>query len=413
VLNTSVLEQSFNEIIRRHEALRTTFASVHGQLVQVIAPALSMSLIARDLRALPESERQSKAQQLLQEEGQRPFDLMQGPLLRGCILRLGEQEHILLVTLHHIVCDGWSLGVLMHELLVLYGAFVAGAPSPLSALPIQYADFAAWQRQWRHDPVMKAQLAYWQAQLHDPLPRLELPAHRPRGTALPLHTARQPLELPRALFEAIKALSQQESCTLFMICLAAFKILLYSYTGQQDLRVAALAANRTRQETEGLIGLLVNTVLLRTDLSGNPTPREVLQRVRATTLAAYAHQDLPFEELVRALEHERALARTSLCQVMVIWHNAMVQTEHFPKQTLRFEVIEQNVWVPNTALTTFDIVLTLRERPHGLNGICIYKTALFDAETISWMLDAFLYVLTCLHAQPEQALSTFRRHLRG
>ena len=183
-LDMAVLEQSFNEIIRRHEALRTTFASVDGQLVQVIAPTWHMPLTVRDLRALPETEREDEAQRLMQEESQRPFDLARGPLLRGCLLRLGEQEHRLLVTLHHIISDGWSLGVLMHELAILYDAFAAGKPSPLPALPIQYADFAAWQRQWRHNAVLQAQLAYWQEQLREPLPVLALPTDHPRGTAL-------------------------------------------------------------------------------------------------------------------------------------------------------------------------------------------------------------------------------------
>ena len=407
-LNIEILEQSFNEIIKRHEALRTTFASVDGQLVQVIVPALSMSLTVRDLQALPESMQEGAVQQLLQEESQRPFDLSQAPLLRGCILRLGEQEHMLLVTLHHIVCDGWSLGVLMHELTVLYDAFLAGVPSPLSALPIQYADFAAWQRQWHHNPVMKAQLAYWQAQLHDPLPRLELPTDSSRGTTLPLHTARQPLELSRTLFEALKDLAQQTGSTLFMTCLTAFKVLLYGYTGQEDLCVATLVANRTRHETEGMIGLFANTMILRTALGGNPTCREVLQRVRATTLAAYIHQDLPFEELVRTLEHARNIQRTSLCQVMLIWQNTILQPQQGSAQTLSFETIEQSVVAPHVALTTFDIILILRERSQGISGTCIYRVDLFDVATINRMLDDFQYVLTCLSTQPEQTLVTFR-----
>ena len=312
------------------------------------------------------------------------------------------------MTLHHIISDGWSLGILMHELTVLYEAFAAGKPSPLPALPIQYADFASWQRQWRHHPVLEAQLAYWQAQLREPLPVLALPTDRPRGTSVPLRTARQTLELPRALCEALTDLSQREGSTLFMTCLAAFKMLLYGYTGQEDLCVATLVANRTRQETEGLIGLLVNTVILRTDLGNNPTCREVLQRVRATTLAAYAHQDLPFEELVRTLERERNLQRTSLCQVMVIWQNFMLRPLQYSAPTLSFQAMEQSVIAPDVALTTFDIILTLRERPQGLTGTCLYKTDLFDAATISRMLDDFQYVLTCLSAQPEQALATFR-----
>jgi amino acid adenylation domain-containing protein len=406
-LNDAVLEQSFHESIRRHEALRTTFAIVDGQLTQVIAPVGRMALTVRDLRALPASEREGEARRVMREESQRPFDLAQGPLLRGCLLRLGEQDHVLLVTLHHIIGDGWSLGVLVHELAVLYDAFAAGKPSPLPALPIQYADFAAWQRQWQHDAAMQAQLAYWKEQLHDPWPVLELPTDRPRGTALPLRTARQPLELPRALFEALKKLSQQEGSTLFMTCLAALNMLLYGYTGQEDVRVATLVANRTRRETEGLIGLVVNTVILRTDLGGNPTGREVLQRVRATALAAYAHQDIPFEELVRTLERERHLQRTSLCQVMVIWQNFMLRPLQLSAPMLSFQVMEQGMMNPEAALTTFDLVLTLRERPQGLGGTCLYKTDLFDAATIGRLLDDFQHVLENLCTQPELTLRSF------
>jgi amino acid adenylation domain-containing protein len=411
-LNVAVLEQSFHEIIQRHEALRTTFTTVDGQLVQVIAPTMHMPLTVTDLRALPETEREDEAQRLVQEESQRPFDLAQGPLLRGCLLRLGEQEHRLLVTLHHIISDGWSLGVLMRELTVLYDAFDAGRLSPLSALPIQYADFASWQRQWRDNAMLEVQLAYWQEQLRAPLSVLELPTDHPRGTALHLRAARQSVELPRTLVAALVCLSQQQGSTLFMTCLAAFKMLLYGYTGQEDLCVATLAANRTHRETEGLIGLLVNTVLLRTHLGGNPTCQEVLQRVRAATLAAYINQDLPFEELVRILERERDLQRTSLCQVMIIWHNAMLWPLQCSAQTLSFETMEQRVVTPEVALTTFDIILTLRERPQGLTGTCLYKTDLFDVATISRMLDDFQDVLARLSAQPKQALATFHS-LRG
>jgi len=275
-------------------------------------------------------------------------------------------------------------------------------------LPVQYADFASWQRQWRHNAMLEAQLAYWTEQLHEPLPVLQLPTDRPRGTALHLRTARQPLDLPSTLFEALKDLSQQEGSTLFMTCLTAFKVLLYGYTGQKDLCVATLVANRAWRETEGVIGLFVNTVILRTDLGGNPTCREVLQRVRATTLAAYTHQDLPFEELVRTFERERNLQRTSLCQIMVIWQNFMLRPLQGSAQTLSFEAIEQSVVAPNLAPTTFDIILILRERSQGLSGTCIYKTDLFDAATINRMLDDFQSVLACFSAQPEQALATFR-----
>src|SRR5262249_15579884 len=323
-----------------------------------------------------------------------PFDLGQGPLVRGCLLQLGEQEYRLLVTLHHIICDGWSLGMLMRELAVVYDAYTAGKPSPLPALPIQYADFASWQRQWQGNAMLVAQLSYWQEQLREPLPVLALPLDHPREAAWYVRTTRLSRELPSAMYEALVDLSRQEGSTLFMTCLAAFKILLYGYTGQEDLCVATLVANRTRQETEGLVGLVVNTVMLRTNLGGNPLGRELLQRVRATTLAAYAHQDLPFEEVMRRLEGEHNRQRTTLSTGMVVWHNAMLWPLQYSTQTLSFETMEQSVVAPNVALTTFDMILNLREKPQGLAMTCLYKTDLFEAVTIDRMLDDFQHVLT-------------------
>lgn len=406
-LDVTLLEQSFQEIIHRHEVLRTTFVSVEGQLRQIIAPTMLMPLTMHDLRVLPQAHREGEAQRLLQDDSQRPFDLIQGPLLRGCLLRLDEQEHHLLVTLHHIICDGWSLGVLRRELATVYEAFAVGKPSPLPALPIQYADFTAWQRQWRQDGVLTGQLAYWTEQFRRPVPALGLPTDAPRGTGFHVHTTRQPFVLPKALCALLTPLGQEEHSTLFMTCLTALHILLYGYTGQEDLCVATLMANRTRQETEGLIGLLVNTVLLRTHLGGNPTGREILRRVRTTTLAAYTHQDVPFEELLRVLEGEHRMERTALCQVLVIWQNAMLWPLQHSAHTLSFQTLEQSVVPPAVSLTTFDVILILRERPQGLSGTCIYKTDLFEAATISRMLDDFHYVLTCLGTEPEQRLETY------
>ena len=405
-LDVVILEHSTNEIVRRHEALRTTFALVDGQLVQVIAPTLHLPLIMGDLWALPETEREDEAQRLAQEEVHKPFDLAQGPLLRVRLLRLGEQEHLLFVAMHHIISDGWSLGVLAHELAVLYDGFAAGGPSPLAELPIQYGDFAHWQRQWQYSEARQAQLAYWQQQLHGPLPMLALPMDRPRTAALSFRTARQSFVIPEALSAALTHLSRREGSTLFMTLLAAFKVLLHSYTGQEDLRVSTLVANRNRQETEGLVGLFVNTVILRTNLGGNPTFREVLQRVRATTLAAYAHQDLPFEELARTLEQARARERTALSQVLFILQNAIQRPLHLPARTLHFLEADQYMVAPEVTATTYDIVLMLRVRPQGLTGSCIYKASLFNGATISQMLEDFQHLLTRILAQPEQPLST-------
>jgi hypothetical protein len=407
VCNVAVLRQSFDEIIRRHEALRTTLALVDGQLVQVIAPLLRVPLIVVDLRILPMHEREGEAQRLAAEESRQPFNLAQRPLLRLCLLHMDEQDHILLVVMHHIISDGWSMGVLAYELTILYHAFSAGDPSPLPELPVQYSDFAHWQRQWRRSEAMAVQLTYWKQQLRDPLPVLKLPIDHPQGATLSFRTARQTLVLPVELSEALKNLSHREGCTLFMTLVAACKILLYGYTGQEDLRVATLIANRQRRDMEELIGLFVNTVILRTHLGRNPTCREVLQRVRTTTLAAYTHQDLPFEDLVQTLERERDLKRTSLCQVMVILQNVMQRSLQGSARTLSFQEADQ-ILMPTTMVTTFDIVLLLRERPQGLSVSCIYKIDLFEAATIDWMLRGFQRVLERIIAQPEQQLSMFR-----
>jgi amino acid adenylation domain-containing protein len=406
--HVATLQRSCDEIIRRHEALRTTFAVADGRLVQVIAPTLSVPLTAVDLRALPTHEREGEAQRLAEEEVRQPFNLAQGPLLRLGLLHMDEQEYLLLVTMHHIIDDGWSMGVFAHELAVLYDAFSAGTPSPLPELSIQYADFAHWQRQWQRSEAMAAQLAYWQEQLREPLPVLKLPTDRPRGPALSFRTARQTLALSGELSEALKNLSHRDGSTLFMTLVAAFNMLLYGYTGQEDLRVATLIANRHRRETEELIGLLVNTVVLRTDLGGNPTCREVLQRVRATTLAAYAHQDLPFEDLVQSLERTRGLQRKSLCPAMIILQNAMLRPLQRSSHTLSFQEAEPSLMAQPMMATTFDIVLMLRERQQGLTGSCLYKTDLFDAATINRMLGDLQYVLERLTVEPEQLLSTFR-----
>jgi hypothetical protein len=402
LFNVAALEQSFNEIVKRHETLRTTFTSIAGQPVQVIAPALHLPLLVDDLRALPKATREAQAQRLMHAEVLYPFDLENGPLLQTRLLRLGEQEHILLLTMHHIISDGWSRGILLHELTVLYEAFSQGYPSPLPDLPIQYADYAHWQHQWLHSEAGKAQLVYWIQHLHGPLPILELPTDRPRTAEMSLRTARQSFQIPKELISALTRLSQQEGTTLFMTLVAAFKILLYDYTGQEDIRIGTLVANRQHQDTEGLIGLLVNLIILRTHLGGNPSWRQVLQRVRTTTLDAYAHQDLPFEYLVRALVRARQCDRQSLFQVMFAMQNVRQHTLALPGLSLK--VLETQ---PVEA-SACDIAVSVRESPQGLNGLCVYKTTLFDATTIARLLDDFQQVLAGLIAQPEQLLLTVR-----
>jgi amino acid adenylation domain-containing protein len=413
VLNVAVLEQSCNEIVRRHAALRTTFVVTDGQLVQAIAPTLAVTLSVEDLRAFPPPGRECETQRLVREEARQPFDLAHGPLFRIRLLRLTEAEHLLLITVHHIVSDGWSLGVLGHELAAVYDAFAAGSPSPLPALPLQYGDFVAWQHQWRTSALHTAQLTYWQHQLRPPLPVLDLAPHHPQSTALSFRTARHAVEFPHALCVALTRLSRQEGSTLFMVLLAAFKMLLHSYTGQEDLWVSTLVANRTRPETEGLIGLFMNTLLLRTHLGGNPTFREVLRRVRDTTLAAYTHQDLPFEDLLQTLTHIRRPEGTLLCPVLFVLQNARQRPVQRVTRTLCFLEVDQHAARSDIMATTFDIILELYPRASGLVGSCMYKTHLFEAATIDRMLSDFQQLLADIVCRPEQALSAYRARHAG
>ncbi len=398
-LNVAVLEQSLSEIAHRHEALRTTFTmGTDGQPAQVVAPATRMTAPIVELEHLSKTEREAETRRLAVEEARRPFDLTRGPLLRTTLLRMGKTEHILLLTMHHIVSDGWSEGLFLQEMTMLYKAFLAGKPSPLPELPLQYADFAVWQREWLSGEVLEPQLAYWKEQLGGELPVLELPTDRPR---LPVQTFRGTVHsfaVSKTLHEALKVLSQQEGVTLFMTLLAAFKVLLYRYTEQTDILVGTPIANRNRSEIEGLIGFFVNTLVLRTDLSGNPTFRDLLGRVREVALGAYTHQNLPFGELVEALQPQRDLSYQPLFQVMFVLQNALLETQELPGLTLMPLEVESGT-------AKFDLTLFLRETEHGLAGRLEYSTDLFDAATMTRMAGHFQTLLAGIITQPKQPLS--------
>jgi hypothetical protein len=304
-IDTAIVERVLKEILRRHEVLQTTFMAREGGPVQIIAPALTLTLPFVDLRELPRPEREAEARRLATEEARRPFDLARGPLLRVTLLQLDEEEYVVLVTIHHIISDAWSMGVLIREILALYLAFSAGHPSPLPDLPIQYADFAHWQRQWLRGEVLETQLAYWQQQLSGNLPVLELPTDRPRPSVQTFCGMTHSRMLPRVLSEALKNLSRREGVTLFITLLAAFQTLLQRYTGQDDIIVGSPITNRNRVELEGLIGYFGNVLVLRTDLSGNPSFRQLLGRIREVCLGAYDHQELPFQRLVETLQPEQ------------------------------------------------------------------------------------------------------------
>jgi amino acid adenylation domain-containing protein len=398
-LNIGALEQSLNEIIRRHESLRTTFSMVDGNPLQVIAPVIKLSFAAVDLRDHPERDREEEAQRLAQEEARRSFDLRRGPPFRATLFRLGEQDHLLLLTAHHIVSDGWSTGIFYRELSVLYRAFTNGEPSPLMDLPVQYADFAVWQREWFQGEVLEKQLSYWKNQLGRIPGVLHLPTDRPRPAVQSYRGKTQSIDLSKELTEGIKALSRKEGVTLFMTLLAAFQTLLYRYSGQKDIVVGSPIANRNRAEIEGLIGFFVNTLVLRTDLSGNPTFRKLLQRVRTTALGAYEHQDLPFESLVEELKPERSLSHSPLFQVMFVLQNA-------PGNSLKFERLSVSPLRISAETAKCDLTLSMRESVDGLKGSLQYNTDLFDEETIIRMLGHFRVLLEGVVGDPNQRLAS-------
>jgi acyl-CoA synthetase (AMP-forming)/AMP-acid ligase II len=400
----AVLERSINEIVRRHEILRTTLAHIDGRYVQVIAPQLAVALAFDDLQALPRSKKETIGHQLIQEEVLHAFDLAKGPLIRVRLVRLSKQEHLFLISMHQVICDGWSLGVFVEELVTLYDAFSNQEESPLAPLSIQYADFAHWQRQWQLHSEIVAQLEYWREQLREPLPIVRLARSGPRRTIDELCTARREWMLPASLVESAKRFSHQEGGTLYMALVAALKELLHRYLGQDDVRVATNVANRNRPGTDALIGPLVNTVVLRTNLGGDPNHREVMRRVRSTAIAAFAHQNLPFEELVQTLDRERQLA--PLANVMILLENAALRQIANSGQKLSFEEANPNMLVPLVTITSFDVILMLRESSHGLAGTCVYKPRLLQARTIDRLLRDFREVLECMTTRPEQPISS-------
>jgi thioesterase domain-containing protein/acyl carrier protein len=398
-LNVIALEQTFNAIVRRQEVFRTTCSTVEGQPVQIIAPALTVPLPLINLQEIPKMEQEATVRRLATQAARQPFDLTRGPLLRVRLLRLDPENHVLLLTTHHFVADGWSLRVFLQELSALYEAFSAGKASPLRDPVIQYADFAHWQRLWLQGDVLHTQMAYWKKQLEGAPAVLELPTDWPRSPNRTNRGASESLALPAHLSVALKELSRQEGVTLFMTLLAAFKALLYRYTGQDDIIVGTAVSNRNRIETEDLIGPFANNLFLRTNLSRNPTFRELLARVREVAVGAYAHQDLPFEKLVQELQPKRRLGYYPLVQVMFIFHQ---------------HTLEQNPVLPGLTVTQlptemetakYDLFLRIGDGKEQLFGSLEYSTELFDAATIKRMVSYYLTLLEGIIADPEQRLS--------
>ena len=404
VLNVEMLERSLEVLVRRHEILRTTFTVRAGQPIQVIHPSGCYCLPLIDLRGLRPERRECVAQQMARQEIQRPCDLTTGPLLRTYTLRLETQEHLILLTQHHIITDGWSNKVLMRELSILYRAFVAEQPSPLAPLPIQYADYALWQRNWLQGEILETQLAYWRRQLAGITP-LKLPTDRSRSSAERNCGAAYSFAMSTNLFEALVHLSSQEQVTMFMTLLAAFQTLLHHYSGQDDIVVGTDVANRHRVEIEGLIGFFVNQLVLRASFSGNPTFRELLKQVRVTTLQAYAYQDLPFEKLVEALQPQRSVHSSPLFQVKFLFDKAFNMSLE-DQEALFPGAIVSREWLSDT--TQIDLLLRLSQTPgDGLIGIFIYKTDVFEAATIERMAHHFVKLLEGISATPDARLDTF------
>src|SRR5213594_2530601 len=392
-LNEEALRGSLKEIVRRHETLRTRFVEVEGRAMQVVGDGAEVELPIIELSGVQERERETL--RLAIEEASIPFDLGQGPLLRGKLLRLGEEEHVLLLIVHHIVSDGWSVGVLVRELGVLYEAYAAGKESPLPELPIQYADYAEWQREYLQGEVLEEQLEYWRKQLGGELPVVELPGDHVRPAVRSYRGAQQELRVSREVTEKLKQVSQKEGATLFMTLLAAFDVLLARYSGQEELVVGAPIANRTRVEMEELIGCFVNTLVLRVDASGNPSFCELLRRVKKVALEGYAHQDVPFEKLVEELQPKRDLSRTALFQVMFVLQNVPMAEMKLEGLTLSEVEIDRQV-------AKFDLTVTMWETEEGLTGVVEYSTDLFEAGTMERLVGHWERLLEGIAKNAEQ-----------
>ena len=399
-LNIDALEKSLAEIIRRHESLRTTFKAVRGKPHQVIAENFELNIDKVDLSAIAAEEREAEVLRLAKEDAQKPFDLSNGPLLRVALMSLDEEENVILFNMHHIISDGWSVGVLIQEVAALYQSFSENKPSTLPELPVHYADFAYWQRNWLQGDVMEAQLNYWRDQLDSRAFVLDLPTDRPRLAAQTFRGAVKSKKLPDELLVSLKALSQKEGVSLFMTLLAAFKTLLYRYSGQEHINVGTPHANRNRLETENLIGFFINTLVLHTDLSNNPGFKELLQRVKDVAFGAYRYQDIPFETLVEELQPERDLSHTPLFQVMFVLQNAPMQSLELPGLT--FNPIQAP-----SGTAKFDLSLIIGE-DGGFSASFEYNTDLFDESTIERILNHFQTLLEAVSADPEQSIDTIQ-----
>jgi amino acid adenylation domain-containing protein len=398
LLDVSALERTFAAIVERHEGLRTRFASDNGTPVQMIDPPGLFVLQGEDLSGLPEQERSAAARERMHALVQQPFDLERDPLFRAHLIRLSAQEHVAVVVMHHIVSDGWSMGVLIREVGALYAAFIEGKPSPLPELTVQYADYALWQRGWLQGEALEKQVSYWKERLSGAPAALELPTDRARPAAQSYRGKGFIIALPAELTASLNELAQSDGATLFMVLLAAFNVVLSRWSGQDDIVVGSPIAGRSHRELEGLIGFFVNALALRTDLSGDSSFRELLGRVKETALGAYAHQELPFEKLVAELQPVRDLSRQPIFQVLFALQNV-------PQETLQLPGMELSRRGGGRPTAKCDLALYVHERDDRLEGYFEYATDLFDASTIERLAGHWMTLLEAAVARPDVALS--------
>jgi amino acid adenylation domain-containing protein len=403
-LNMAILKRSVRELIRRHESLRTVFDLVNEQPVQIVGQIFEPDLLPVDLCRLPAAHKKKKVTQLARSEARRPFDLAKGPLIRTKLCQLSEYEHLLLVVMHHIISDRWSIQVFWSELAAIYEALSRRRKPSLPEIQYQFVDFARWERRALDSKFMKVRLDYWEKQLAAALPRLVFSPHGSRKRTVTFRTAQLPIQLNENTLSALKNFSRTEKSTPFMVLLAAFDITLHLYTGQNDIRIGTLVANRDHPATERVIGYFINTVILRSWIRRRHTLREVLTQVRDTTLAAQAHQQLPFEYLVRFLEGKRKISRTSLFQVMFIYHNTNLQA--LESRSSIFKPAD-HAWSraePGTTLTTCDLILLLKETSQDLVGSLTFKRDTFDSKKASDLLQSFLRIVESLMENPESTI---------
>src|SRR5215510_11946413 len=403
-LNLKALDDSLSEIIRRHEILRTAFSTVSGRPLQVVLPAKPFVSRFCDLSTAAPESKENLSRQLASEEGREPFDLTAGLLLRAKVLRLSEVDHLLVLTFHHIAIDGWSIGIFLEELRRCYEAFSTGRVPTLAPLPLQYADYAVWQRERLEGRLLGQQLQYWREQLAGAPQELSLATDHVRPAVQSYRGATAQMELEPELVRGLKEWSREQGVTLFMSLLAVFEMLLWRYSGERELVVGTPIANRSRVELEGLIGCFANTLVLRSRLAEGESYRELVKRVREVCLGAYAHQEVPFERLVEELQPERKLSHTPLCQVVF-------SLEYGLRKEL---TVGETKWSPviiETQTSKFDLFLQFHEEQDRLQGRLVYNTDLFESETIHYVLGHFENLLRSALARPDTQMSELEMFL--